>query len=230
MAVTFDANATAQTVLNAVTSITSSNLTVGAGSNRAVIAAVGLGWAVTAPTGVTANWDQLGTPVSMPSIVSADSTQPTRSSLFGLVNPVSGAKQLKVAWTNSADCVINATSFAGVDQTGGATSFPHSTSAAATSANPALSVTSATGNFTISTSSQDAQAYTATGNTQTFLDNSGTHISAAGERATGAASVSHSYTLISCPNVIVVTDILAAVAASFVPYQPAYNYAPGMAQ
>src|SRR5262245_30305404 len=125
MAVVFDANATADVTSNAVTSITSSNLTVGSGSNRALICQILWSGTVTSPT---INWDQLGTPQAMAAITGAGATNTVRAEVWGLVAPTSGAKQIKAAWTTSRDVVLNHLSYTGVDQTGGATSFPHGTS------------------------------------------------------------------------------------------------------
>lgn len=216
MSVTFDANATASTLGNGIlgtTGVTSTALTVGSAANRALV--VALAFSNTAITSVVVTWDSGGTNQAMTQIITANSTQPTMSRLYGLVAPTSGAKTLKVTWNAvNSDVIMNGTSFAAADQTGGVTTFPNSGSATGNSTAPALTVTSATGNFTISTSSCDTAGYSAEGNTSDFQNNGGTGVCGAGERATGAATVSHTYTIASGPWVVVGTDILAAAAST----------------
>lgn len=212
MAVTFDANASADVTSNAVTSITTSNLTVGSGSNRALIAQIVWSGTTTSPS---ANWDQLGTPQALAAIPSAAATNTGRVELWGLVNPTSGAKQLKVQWTTSRDVYVNQFSVTGADQTGGATSFPHGTSATATNNGPSsVTVTSATNNL-VAAVHFCAGSFTAVNNTQTFLDNVAANASGAGNRAAGASTVtltgttdgaSHAWAVAGCD--------IAAVAVS----------------
>lgn len=131
------------------TSASYTGITVGSGSNRALV--VTLSWdqafPSVAPSSVTAVWDSGGTNQSMTSIINQTTagTAP-QVTLFGLVAPTSGNKTLLVSWTTSAPVWVDAISFTGVNQTGGATSFPNSTGAvnAAT-----LNVTSATGNMVV---------------------------------------------------------------------------------
>src|SRR6185503_16585543 len=141
LTVTFDANATADVTANGVTSITSANLTVGSGSNRALV--VQLGFSLQTLSALAVTWDFGGSAQAcavVPNAAANRSTTPGRSELWGLVNPISGAKTLKAAWTGSSDVVMNAVAWRNVDQTGGATSFPHGTSATGTSTTPSVTV------------------------------------------------------------------------------------------
>jgi hypothetical protein len=214
MAATFDANASADVTSNAVTSITTSNLTVGSGTNRALIAQIVWSGTTTSPS---ANWDQLGTPQALAQVPSAAATNTGRVELWGLVNPTSGAKQLKVSWTTSRDVYVNQLSYTGVDQTGGATSFPHGTSATGTGNNPTASVTvtSATNNAVVA-AHFSAGSFLSVNNTQTFLDNVAANASGAGNRAAGAATVTLTGSISGGPSVawIAVGCDLAAVAVS----------------
>jgi hypothetical protein len=212
MAVTFDANATADQTLNAVTSITTTNLTVGSGLQRALV--VQVCWGATAGLPVTtptATWDFGGSAQNCPLIGSQVSTTVLESALFGLVNPVSGAKTLKVAWTTSADVVINPLSYTLVDQTGGATTFPHFTSNVNSASPSTVTITSATGNATVSCVSVAGNP-AGPSQTQTFLDTSPANLSAAGERGAGGATVTHQWSTAGGQYVMVGCDILAASA------------------
>lgn len=212
MSAVFDANGTAQTVAHAVTSITDSHLTVSAGANRALIAELAFDVAVTA---LTVNWDQLGTPTAM-TVIKAASGTPGKADIWGLIAPVSGAKQTKAAWTGLAgDAFLHTHSWTSVDQTGGATSFPHSTNGAGTNT-PKLIVTSAVGNGTAVVAVVDSAISTPT-QTQLFIDNTGSNANAAASRAAGAATVTHQWTQTGTW-VTVGTDIAAAGAgAAFMP-------------
>lgn len=213
MAVAFDANASAVVTGTGVTSVTTSNLTVGAGSTRALVTQLVLSLKTAAS--VTVNWDNAGTPQSQALIISANGGGAiARAELWGLVNPTSGAKAARAAWTGASDAYINPTSFTGVDQTGGATSFPHSASATGTrsGATPfSLSIVSAVGNMTVADIGLDLGSLSAPTQTQTFLSNA-LACDGAGSRATGAASVAHAFSGDTNGGqwVMVGTDILAA--------------------
>lgn len=213
MAVTFDANATIDVTANAVTSITTSNLTVGSGANRALIAQIIWSGAVTAQT---LQWDKLGTPVTMTAIPNATVTQTVMARLYGLVNPVSGAKQLSAAWTTASDVYLNQLSYTGVDQTGGATSFPGGVSASATTGTAAtVNVTSATGDAVVAVCGSPVQAIDVINNTTTFTDTAAVNMNGAGNRAAGAATVAMTYTIhASATWAVVGASIKAFVAAA----------------
>lgn len=217
MAATLDANATADVTGDGVTSITSSNLTVGVGSNRALV--VQLAFSLKTLSALAVTWDNGGTNQAcavIPNAAANGAGAVARAEMWGLVAPTSGAKQLRAAWTGSSDVVVNGVAWTGVDQTGGATSFPHGTSAIGTSNAPTVTVTSATGNATMATTAMDVSTYSAESQTQTFRDNTPATISAAGSRAAGAATVAHGFTSLSGASkwVVVGTDILAAGAGA----------------
>lgn len=144
MAVTFDAK---NTTVAAATDVTASisGLTVGSGANRALIGFLGLSPGSTA---VTMVWDPTGAnqPLTLiGSDVSSDNL--AKIYMFGLVAPASGNKILKADWTTTSGFFLDAISFAGVDQTGGATSFPHFASATGTSTSPAVTITTTANDF-----------------------------------------------------------------------------------
>lgn len=213
-AVTFDANATADCTSNAVTTKDCATLTVGAGANRALVCQVGWSGAVTSPTLV---WDQGGTNQSMTAITGATATNTVVSQLWGLVAPTSGAKTLRATWTTARDIVVNCTSYTGVDQTGGATSFPHGTGATGTGngvSQTLVTVTSAVNNAAVAVMATTGTPSAPT-QTQTFLDSSPASESAAGARAAGAASVAFGWTVTSPIGWAAAgTDILASGAGA----------------
>ncbi len=197
-AVAFDANATADCVAsgrNLVTGLTCATLTVGGGTLRAAICAVDL--SLQTPTTEVMTWDLGGTNQLMTLIGGANTPSATgRAELWGVVAPTSGAKTAKYTGVGTSDIVINCTAWTGVDQTGGATSFPHFVSATATSQAISVTVTSATANATVTTNVNDTNTVTLTSaTTATFNDFSAATITAAGSRSGGAASVAHTWTL-----------------------------------
>jgi len=216
MAVVFDATTPAangdQTAnaVNGITGFTTTGglVTVGSGANRVLVLSVSL--SLDTATSVAAVWDTGGTNQAMTQIVTRGQAGGGCAVLFGLVAPTSGNKNAKITWNNAnSDICVNGTSWTGADQTGGATTFPNSTSAVATSSSAiSLAVTSAVGNAT--------QVCTATGGTPsaatkttTYLDSSPASESGAGSRADGAASVTHGWTVTFSSWVAAGTDILA---------------------
>lgn len=216
MAVAFDADATLSSTANAVTTKTLTTLTVGSGANRALLVQVSWGAASLSISGITVVWDAAGTNQSCTVVTGASATHGTtlQAALYGLVAPTSGNKIVTVTWTGSADVVINAFSVTGADQTGGATTFAHGTSAnIATSGNPLLNVTSAVGNLAadcLATSGTPS----APSQTQTHLNTTPANESAAGSRAAGAASVQFNWTdNASAGSIQVGCDIVASGGA-----------------
>lgn len=192
--VLFDAKATSEVFAASATTVSNTNLTIAANSNRALVAT--LIFSLKTVSAVTCTWDAGGSNQAMTLIKSANSAGASgRVDLFGLVNPISGNKTLTCSWTTaSADAFLDAVSWYGVDQTGGVTTFPNSTSATGSSTAITLTVTSAGGNATM-----DAVAtltsISAPTKTQVFLNNaSGSVVSVASSRAPGAASVVFGWT------------------------------------
>lgn len=216
MAVTFDATspgATGDQTANAVNGLTGFTttgglVTVGSGSNRVLLVSLSLSLATASSVAVV--WDQGGTNQAMTQIVTQTQTGGGCALLFGLVAPTAGNKNAKITWNNaSSDICVNGTSWTGADQTGGATTFPHSTSAVATSSTAiSLAVTSAVGNATQVCLATNGSPSAAT-QTTTYLDTAPASESGAGSRAAGAASVTHAWSVTFSSWVAVGTDILA---------------------
>jgi hypothetical protein len=210
MAVSVDATATAD-VHGSGMSATLNTLTVGSGTNRALIVPVVFN---ADPGTVTMKWGSQ----TMALIVTRSSTGTDGiAQVYGLVAPTSGAQSLVVTTTITiGDIYLDAMSFTGVDQTGGATSFPNSTSASVTTTTGTLVITTTTGNYTFSCLSTFSNE---TANNQTLLryDHSGAAVNYMSQYAAGASSsVTHTFTLGSAPGdaPYVGTDIKAAAATA----------------
>jgi hypothetical protein len=180
---------------------------------------------------VTLQWDSAGTNQAMALIPSASATNGLNSyvNCWGLVAPTSGNKNLACAWTTALDVVVNATSYTGVDQTGGATSFPNGAGATGSSVTASVTVTSAVNNI-VQAAHTLGNTCSAVNNTQLYRDNAPTNISGAGNRAPGAASVAMTATLTSAQWASAGTDIAAVAAVSTVTARPQsrpFPFAPG---
>jgi hypothetical protein len=192
--------------------------TSGSLSNGAIVAMVFMGNKTITSGTMTVTWGSQ-------SMTFIPGTQVTSSGGFGIITfwglvgvTVFGNQTLTVSWTggtNNNNFACCACSWTGVNQTGGATSFPNGNTAGATSAAPAVTITSATGDAVMAAFADLAAAFTATNNTNLFLDSNMTNINCAGLRAAGAASVSCTGTIgVSDTWIASGTDIAAFVAAS----------------
>lgn len=213
--------------------VTAVNLTftVGAGSNRALICTLAFDHNVTS---LTATWDNGGTNQAMAAITGANVTNALPESsdrivMFGLVAPTSGTHTLRAAWTTTSNVYIDAISFTGVDQTGGATTFAHGTSATGSGVTPSITVTSAAGNYTVAVH-ESYFGTSAVNQTQLYQD--GTDYGGAANYAAGAATVTLTATQSgSQPWASIGVDVVAAaVVAGQVPYNPWPQMAPLLAQ
>lgn len=171
MAVAFDAKGSADATFTGTT-VSFTNLTVGSGSNRGLIAVL----IFFADPGAFSSvaWDSSGTNQAMTQIGSTqhNSTNNAYVALFGLVAPTSGNKTLKATWTNIVSGYIDAIAFTGVDQTGGATTFYNNNAATGSSAAPAVTITSASGDAAVDVTCGVVGNLSAPTQTQVFIDNS----------------------------------------------------------
>lgn len=230
MAVVFDAQSTSDnTVIG--TSITHNNLTVGSGTNRALIVMLIL--TSTSAGTPTVTWDSGGTNQACTLITGASKaiTGVGIVSLYGLLSPTSGNKTLNATWTNSSGAYIAGVSYTGVDQTGVSTSFPHGTSASGIGSSFGVTVTSAVGNAVAAAHAFGSSSFdiVSVNNTQVFLDTSLSGSSdGAANRAAGASTVA----LSGAANggdawISVGTDILATVATTTPPINYDWPYPGG---
>jgi hypothetical protein len=173
-----------------VTSLNYTGLTIAAGTNTALVVVVDWDTAGTTPTGMTMVWDSGGTNQSVTRIVTSDVGSGGAVELWGLVNPTVGNKTLALSWTTTSRVFVAGMAFDGVDQTGGATSFPNSVhNASATS----LTVTSTGGHIVIAgaTSGGGPGGFGTISGTTIFSDSiSGSFINSFANYDTGAGSVS----------------------------------------
>ena len=148
------------------TSFTTNLLTVGSGSNRALVVMTSTGDPTV--TGLTITWN--GVPLTLVSSTTVvDATNSAYMNIFALVNPAAGNFALAGSWTvATTPFVIGAVSYTGVDQTSVAAAFPHGNTASGSSATATIPITSAVGNAVV--------ASFASGGAGPFLSTSGTNI------------------------------------------------------
>ncbi len=160
MAVAVDVAGTPLDIGTSSTPANYTGLTIGSisASNPALLALVTIKaqatvWSTTSPTLL---WDATGTSQSMSLIGRAQSTTAGNGftiELWGLVNPHTGLKTLRYAWTGGVtpNMMVNAISLTNVLQTSNALAFPtarFNSATSASSAGPAtVAITSATGNM-----------------------------------------------------------------------------------
>lgn len=192
MAVAVDATGTVNSTSTAGTTFNYTGITVGSGSNRALVFLLAISGANTA-TGATAVWDSGATNQSMTLVKTLNYAGTNHGTLwyFCLRNPTAGLKTLAVSWTGSAGHSACAISFTGVDQSSDANAFPHSNSATAANGTLSMAVTSATGNIPVVLGATGT--ISAPNQTQIFLDATAPD-DAGGQRAAGAASVTFTWT------------------------------------
>ena len=181
MPVVFDAISTS-TSSGIGTSFSSTALTVGTGNSRALVVV-----ACFSGTGVTftdARWDTSGTPQPLTILKQQENaTSNTTVIIFGLLNPNSGAKALRLAWDSSRSYAVRSASFTGVG------SFENITGNSGTSTTPTVTVPSAVGDFVVAGhTASGAGSITAVNNTSIFIQNDSSALRCGVNRAAGAAS------------------------------------------
>ncbi len=171
------------------TSLTVANgLTIGSGLTNSALIAVVINLNTTQITGMTANWDAVGTNQSL-TLLGTGTGSPNTLQVFvlGLRSPTAGAKHFDLAWTGSSQVAVSAISLYNVAQANDAAAFTGFASSGA--ATPlSLSVTSAAGDMVFA-GYGCATNFTSTNNTQWFIDNTGNNWASAANYATGAGTV-----------------------------------------
>ena len=219
MAVTVDATATLASSPNtAVTTITNSSLTVGAGATALLAILVTDGF-TTNPTSIVVKWDNAGTPQTMTSVASRQSTNSNiLLNLYGLVNPTAGNKNLTATWTTGVPAMLDAISFNGTITTSVATAFLHAATNLGTSGSPSQPLTSAVGNIAVACegSTGTITSLIATGSTSIFNSTFGSsfgNFGCAASWAPGAASITFTGSPTSTEWDTAGVDIVAAPVA-----------------
>ena len=185
MAVTVDAKCAADTQINSVagtTGVTSTNLTVGATATALFAVLVFDGSATM--TSPAMHWDATSTNVAMTQIGSTVTVSLVgQIMMFGLVNPVAGAKTLKATWVGTGVGYMASMSFIGTDTGSVATAFTNAVTATPTGATGTQNITGASGNYAICVNGNDDQTYTtfinATSSTLLFSDINNNYAAAA---------------------------------------------------
>jgi len=196
--VVLDAMATPLKVNPASTSADLTSLTVGSGSNRALVAELHFAFATSGVTDIAVTWDPSGANQPLTQIATLNSAGSGITELWGLVNPTSGNKTLRVTWTTSTTAIINAVSWTGVDQTGGTTSFPNATTGTGSGNVHSLTITSALGNTTMYAISCN-QTFIGLGKPRTHAPTGVANLGqGVGSWAPGAATVTHTLASGSC--------------------------------
>jgi hypothetical protein len=179
---------------SAGTSQTYTLLTVGTGSNRALV--VGTYYFDNTITAPAVHWDSSGTNQAMTSIANlGTSGGGVRIELWGLIAPTSGNKTLTVTWTTTGNVAVVACSWTGVNATFGTAFTGHTavdnSNTAATITN---TITSSSTHQVMAIESNDGSSGTASSVNQTSLGLISSFTNIAGNMAAGAASVSMTYT------------------------------------
>jgi hypothetical protein len=161
-----------QTYTGVGTSATHTKHTVGTGSHRALIVLVnfGTGSLDPDPASMSVVWDAAGANQAMTIRANSQAAGLNgghSAQIWALVNPTSGNKTVSLSWTGANESFVTAISFAGVNQTGGSTSFPNATFIRPGTDSPAATVTvsSATGDFVVCTATPGGAISTITGTT-----------------------------------------------------------------
>ena len=146
-----------------------------------------------APTGVSVTYGGVAlTLVPGTSGTSSDNLQHTE--LWYLVNPSITPGNIVASWTGTRGYAMGAVSFSGVHQT---TPVLNGTYATGNSTTTSVTITSAAGDMTMDTVSQNSGAATplsAPTQTQRWLDAAPTNVTAGGSTAPGVATVTHAWT------------------------------------
>jgi hypothetical protein len=165
MAVTFDANATAVTTGSSVTTISSSNLTIGSGNCLVVSFITSPSIALPPFTSIT--WGSQNLNLTPNVLQAAPGASSGIVGMWIFLNPVSGTQTLTFNWTGTRFVDIYSSSYNGVG--GFSTS-----SASGTSAAPSYSITSGAGHFAVDAvqGGNTSVIGSGVGQTQLALDNS----------------------------------------------------------
>lgn len=207
MAVVFDAKATSdlRVAAPAGANVDLTTLTVGSGPDRALVALV----AYVATSGVSqtisATWDPGGANQTMALIGELNWSSTRFIRLYGFSgSPVLASGNKVLRFGTSAGCnsdfYCDAISFTGASQAGGSTTFHNFNQNSGSDSTASVSITSASGEIVVAAESCNNVSgfgISTVNNSLIFVDNTSGTISASGNYAAGAASVSMTATLIT---------------------------------
>lgn len=163
--------------------------TIAAGTHIALVVAISwdISSGASSPTDLAMTWNGVGL-----TLIKAgnNSGLGANAELWGLVNPATVSQApdqtLAMSWTNNARAFVIGAAFDGVDQTGGATSFPGSTSGTSVTT---VAVTSAVGDKVMACAATGSAIAGITGTTLYQDSATGLFINAYANYDNGAASV-----------------------------------------
>lgn len=186
--VVFDAQSTSDLAVNGSPFSNNTLMTVGTGSNRALVCIIAWDGSNGAPTNVVLTWD--GQPFTLISNTSTNNGVNGFVSIYGLLNPNSGTKVFAGSWLSGPFQIYTSLiSYTGVNQTSIAAAFPNGTTATGAATPSTINVTSNSNSAVVGVASTGGSFLAVTSGTQVFLDNSQSLVSGVGIRATGAATV-----------------------------------------
>lgn len=200
MAVAFDASSNINfNNINTTPPVDITNfMTVGSGSNRAMVLYVDCGSnGAGLPAGFALTWDQGGTnqtPTQITGTLAPNTGNGGTCALYGLLAPTSGLKTLRVNWTSGTnEFHVAAVTFTGVDQTSPAVAFPHGNKVShpTLTAGPAsVTITSTSGNMVVGGFAQNGAPWGAISGTTIAKDDiTGPNEGVAANWDNGAATV-----------------------------------------
>src|SRR2546425_4326733 len=164
-------------------------ITVGSGSNRAIM--VGLGWDTINSGETVSGAGATGWAAVANTDANAGSNR--RTVIWAAKNPASGSQTVTVTWSGSNIAVVGVVTASGVDQT---TPVINGISQQVSSSNPSLTITSAVGDMTMDTlGTSSAPTLSAPTETQRWNVTAGSSHPYGGSTGNGAATVTHAWTL-----------------------------------
>lgn len=185
----FDAQSTASSTANAVTTHDHNNLTVGAGTNRGLL--IELNFSNKTPGTVTVTWDQGGTNQVCTQVGAANGSGTVgRAEIWALLSPTPGNKTLRVTNSNASDIVVAGIAYSGVTQDNFAGAFNNfisatGTQAGTTTANITDTLTTRLGDVTVAAFTSDQGTFNSSAPTQVYVNNVPANMSTAGCRGAG---------------------------------------------
>lgn len=188
MPVAFDAKGTA--AVGGTDPVSFTNLTVGSGVDRALEAYIAIQHTSDLSGSMTVTWDYGASNQALSLIHSlVNATVGVQVQKWGLVNPVSGNKTLRIAGFGAHSITVDALSVTGADQTGGSVTFKNVATAVDTSGSGSASVTVTSSNsaFVSAIFAAQARPFASVDNSEIFI--TGGSVNSAANYAAGASSV-----------------------------------------
>ena len=216
MAVAIDSNPGTSQSANSNTINDYSGFTMGTGvSNPALVALVA--WDNTGGITVSSvQWDIAGTPQSLTLITGTTASNgATSSALYGRIGTITaGNKTVRLTLSAAGNSYISLISFSGVDQTGGATSFPNGTTNTGSSTAASVAITSATGNAVVGAGCEATAGTITVDHTTVYNNVAGASVNGWGNEAAGATTVTLGATFTTTTWCYSGTDVKATGSAA----------------